>query len=369
VTNTGAGKAFNVALSDQLLADLTWSVSAGYTGWTTCAINGTQLLSCSVATLAAGASASVTVTAPVTSAFVFVSNPVANGTQLEIDGNVVPNGGLDWETAGFVSCLPQILGCSLDRSDKDPLDNAFGEGTKEDDAVPTIVTGGIPPEKSDLHRFYIRNNRALTNPADATSAVHDFLYLAWERVNNPNGTTNMDFEFNQSTQTSANGVTPVRTAGDVLIEYNLSSGGDNLTMLSHRWITSGTCALNGANPPCWGPAVSLAGAFTGAVNTLASIDDHIDPGDRTLSPFTFGEVKIDMQAAQFFSGQQCTSFGRAFLKSRSSDTFSSVIKDFVTPIPISITNCQPRTIPNTASVSATNVTAVSDNGQITVTVP
>jgi uncharacterized repeat protein (TIGR01451 family) len=371
VTNTGAGKAFDVALTDQLLADLTWTVTPGYTGWTTCAINGTQLLTCNLATLNAGASASVTVTAPVTSGFVFVPNPAANGTQLEIDGNVLPQGGLDWETPGFVSCVPQILGCSLDESkNSGSPDNAMVNGTKEDDPVPSLDFGGIPPEKSDLHRFYIRNNRALTNPADANSPVHDFLYLAWERVNNPNGTTNMDFEFNQSTTLSSNGQTPVRTAGDILIEYNLSSGGDNLTMLSHRWITSGNCALNGSKPPCWDAGVVLnPNAFTGAVNTLASIDDHIDPGDRTLSPFTFGEVRIDMQAAQFFTGQQCTSFGRAYLKSRSSDTFSSVIKDFISPVPISITNCTPRTIPNTASVSATNVTAITDDGQITVTVP
>ena len=33
-------------------------------------------------------------------------------------------------------------------------DDAFGQGTKEDTAVPTIVSGSIPPQKSDLTRFY-----------------------------------------------------------------------------------------------------------------------------------------------------------------------------------------------------------------------
>ncbi len=37
----------------------------------------------------------------------------------------------------------------------------------------------------------------------------------------------MDFEFNQSSVISTNGVTPVRTAGDVLIQYDLAKGGTN----------------------------------------------------------------------------------------------------------------------------------------------
>ena len=81
------------------------------------------------------------------------------------------------------------------------------------------------------------------------------------------------------------------------------------------------------------------------------------------------EASLDLTGSGIFTAGQCTSFGRAYLKSRSSDSFTAAIKDFVAPIPVSITNCQPATIPNTASVSATNVSAISDNGQITVTVP
>jgi uncharacterized repeat protein (TIGR01451 family) len=47
VTNDGLGKAFNVALNDQLLNTLSWTL--GTYDWTTCAISGAQLLTCSIA--------------------------------------------------------------------------------------------------------------------------------------------------------------------------------------------------------------------------------------------------------------------------------------------------------------------------------
>ena len=60
--------------------------------------------------------------------------------------------------------------------------------------------------------------------------------MFWRRVQEPNGTTNMDFEFNKSKDLSANGVTPVRTSGDVLIQYDLSQGGTSPTLCASRWI-------------------------------------------------------------------------------------------------------------------------------------
>jgi hypothetical protein len=115
---------------------------------------------------------------------------------------------------------------------------------------------------------------------------------------------------------------------------------------------------------------SLAGSFQGQANASGTVVDPLAPSaPRTLDVLTFGEGSIDLTASGIFTAGQCTSFGRAYLKSRSSDSFTAAIKDFVAPIPVSITNCQPATIPNTASVSATNVSAVSDGGLITVTVP
>ena len=67
-------------------------------------------------------------------------------------------------------------------------DDSFGQGTKENDANPTIVAGSIPPNKSDLKTFGVY--------PEAT-ANGKFLELFWSRVQSPQGTTNMDFELNQ----------------------------------------------------------------------------------------------------------------------------------------------------------------------------
>ena len=244
------------------------------------------------------------------------------------DGNLVVDGGgsaTDWATAPN----RQI---ALDKP-TGQQDDSFGNGTKEDTAVPTVVDGSIPNNKSDLTRFYVANEKASNK---------DFLYLAWERVQEPSGTTNMDFEFNQSKTLSSNGITPVRTAGDVLIKYDLSQGGTTPTLGFHRWTTSGTasqvCEANNSLP-CWGKVQALAGNFEGAINT-GTVTDPIPPNEpRTLSARTFGEAAINLTDSGIFPAGQCTAFGKAYLKSRSSDSFTAAVKDFVAPIDINVSNC------------------------------
>ena len=79
-----------------------------------------------------------------------------------------------------------------DRQDDAPSgsgDDAFGKGTKEDTAASSTVNGSIPPNKSDLKTFGVYAEDAGANK---------FMHLFWTRVQDPKGTTNMDFEFNQS---------------------------------------------------------------------------------------------------------------------------------------------------------------------------
>jgi hypothetical protein len=135
-------------------------------------------------------------------------------------------------------------------------DNSFGQGTKEDTAVPSVVDGSIRPNKSDLLTVGVVLERP---PAGGR-----FLHVYWHRVQEPQGTTNMDFEFNQSSTLSGNGVTPVRTSGDILIQYDLAQGGTN---------------------------------------------------------------------------PQCVAFGSAYLKSRSSDSFTAALKDFIAPEAVNISQC------------------------------
>ena len=52
---------------------------------------------------------------------------------------------------------------------------------------------------------------------------------------------------------------------------------------------------------------------------------------RTLSPKTFGEAAVNLTDSSIFPAGRCTSFGSGYLKSRSSDSFTAAIKDFVAP--------------------------------------
>ncbi|MEX2555595.1 MAG: prealbumin-like fold domain-containing protein [Actinomycetota bacterium] len=263
------------------------------------------------------------------------------GSNFEIDdGNLKLNGtapSIDWATV------------SEDRTNDDPsgasTDNSFAEGTKEEDAVPTIGVGGIPPNKSDLLTFGIYAETA-----------SNFLNMFWRRVQDPSGTTNMDFEFNQNTCATAsdpgctsNDVTPTRTPGDLLITYNLSNGGTNPTLFLHRWVTSPPCensqeggsgsnSLPQGEPGCWNVGVNLSGSgdADGSINQTAIPAAEAD-GLEAMSARTFGEAAVDLDA--IFAGQ-CITIGSAYLKSRSSDTFGSTMKDFIAPLEIDpIVNC------------------------------
>jgi hypothetical protein len=215
-------------------------------------------------------------------------------------------------------------------------DDSFGQGSKEDTAVPTVVSGSIPPNKSDLTTFGVYLE---TTPSGAR-----FLNLYWHRVQEPSGTTNMDFEFNQSKVLSGNGVTPVRTSGDLLIQYDLANGGTNPELFLSRWIdgtedaTAADCEAANALP-CWEDRVNLsaAGDATGSINTTAiPVGEADDLG--AISARTFGEAQLDFDALTGGTST-CTSFGSAYLKSRSSDSFTAALKDFIAPAELNLNNC------------------------------
>lgn len=195
-------------------------------------------------------------------------------------------------------------------------DDSFGQGAKEDTAVPTVVDGSIPPNKSDLKFFGVYQEG---------SSSTGFLNLYWSRVQDPQGTTNMDFEFNQSQVLSANGVTPVRTVGDLLITYDLAQGGTTAVLGKRTWTASG-----------WGPYTAFNTDAIGTVNT-SSIPSAEADGLGAHSARTFGEASIRMSS--IIPVGTCTTFGSAYLKSRSSDSFTAALKDFIAPVPVNITNC------------------------------
>ena len=154
----------------------------------------------------------------------------------------------------------------------------------------------------------------------------------------------MDFEFNQSSTLSANGVTPVRTEGDLLIQYDLSQGGTNPHLFVSRWVTrraaGSQCEATRSVEldPLLGHARQphRRGHATGSINTSAITAANAD-GLGAISARTFGEASVNFTA---LTGTRAVhSFGSAYLKSRSSDSFTAAMKDFIAPAPTNISNC------------------------------
>jgi hypothetical protein len=232
--------------------------------------------------------------------------------EIDLDANIVVDvaGNLDW--ANVAESRKSDLQTGQN-------DDSYGGGAKEDDACPSVGTGSIPNNKSDLKTF------AVYVEPGTTAGDPGYLHVAWSRVQDPTGTTLMDFEFNQSSTKCANGVNPIRTAGDFLIEYQIDQGGQQATLKLRTW--------TGA---AWGPETNLGASAIGTINT-SSITAANSDGFGALTPRTFGEASIDLDL--IFDDSKCTSFGSAFVKSRSSDAFNSALKDFIAPTPVSISNC------------------------------
>ena len=256
----------------------------------------------------------------------FASHPEVSlaGSNFEIDTDANlkvddPTPSIDWANVTEVRKQDTTSG---------PNDESFGNGTKEDTAAPSVVDGSIPPNKSDLKFFGVYQE------GDTSSG---FLNLFWSRVQDPSGTTNMDFEFNKKQCTpgqtpadpdcTANGITPIRSVGDLLITYDLSKGGTVPVLSIREWDGS-----------AWGPSTDLSSSSkaAGSINT-STIPAAQSDGLGSQDPRTFGEAQIALSA--IFSPGVCESFGSAYLKSRASDSFTAALKDFVPPAPVDIRNC------------------------------
>ena len=244
-------------------------------------------------------------------------------------------------------------------------DDSFGQGTKEDTAVPTVVSGSIPPQKSDLLNFGVYFE---------DSAQGRFLHMFWHRVQEPQGTTNMDFEFNQSSTISDNGVTPVRSAGDILVQYDLAQGGDHPELSVSEWLTTGAGSLCEASnkTPCWSTSVPLGADAVGSINAAAIPATESD-GLGDVSARTFGEATIDFDAVTE-STDECNAFAFVYLKSRSSDSFTAAVKDFIAPQNPGINSCGSLKVTKTkkhaaggGTVAASGVTFQVKQGATVVT--
>jgi uncharacterized repeat protein (TIGR01451 family) len=281
------------------------------------------------------------------------------------DGNMVVDttGHTDWE-----SFAPPVLRTLTDLP-SGTSDNSFTQGTHEDDPNVVIASGSVPPNKNDLTRAYA---------ASQTISGETFLYLAWERQPNPDGSANIDFELNQNATagdfTKPGALTINRTEGDILITYDFGgSGTPDLGLLT--WLTAGNghsnsdCEASGAKLPCWGDRIDLNPSSNppaeSGVNGTA-IDEVFAGGQ--LSAGSFGEAKIDLSAVPgVFTPDTCKEFGDWFVKSRSSgSSIDAELKDFIAPAPIQVSNCAAPTISTTLSETKGSIgDSVHDSATLT----
>jgi len=238
---------------------------------------------------------------------------------LKVDDTAPPS--LDWANVTEIRATDKVNGTG---------DNSYSGGVKEDTVCPSETTDSIPPNKSDLLSFHVYREPGVgTHPG--------FLNLAWSRVSEPSGTTLMDFEFNQSSTACTSGPNVVRTAGDLLIEYAIDQGGAQAAITARTWSGTAwgpTTNLTANNPLC-GNAPCAAGTINSSPIPAAESDGLITSGSKQAR--TFGEAQFDLRL--IFQPNKCSSFGSAMLKSRSSDAFTSQLKDFVAPVPINLQNC------------------------------
>src|SRR5262249_24950763 len=237
------------------------------------------------------------------------TSSVLDGSNFEIDtdANLTVDGGgtcIDWLADGSGSAFRAGV---LTKADKPtgPNDDSFGQGSKEDDPNPTIVTGSIPNNKSALTNFGLY-------PEIAPNAK--VLDLFWTSVQSPHGTTNMDFELNQKfcdpsaptpTTCSTNNVTPARTVGDKLITYDLANGGTVPEISIRTWGGS-----------AWGAPTDLtaSGGAIGSINSSA-IGATNSGGLGALDSLSLREAAISFDTLlPHFQPRQCGARWPAFVK-------------------------------------------------------
>jgi hypothetical protein len=284
------------------------------------------------------------------------------GANLTLDGS---SPCLDWTTKGpgaGSGVAADLTSGVLVKPDKPTGtgDDSFTQGTSEGSTTPTIATGSIPPNKSDLKQFGIYKE---------SNATGKFLNLFWTRVNAPSGTVDMDFELNKlscdgtATMCSDNSpsnqpasyVTPLRSQGDRLITYDLASGGTVPTISIYTWTGNATSGS-------WTGQQVISGAGGEALGSInwSAIASGDSGGIGAQDPLTFGEVSISYKAI-FGSGGTtgCGTFGSVYLKSRSSNTFTDELKDFVAPENVQITNCASLTTNASNQVTAQTLSATN----------
>jgi len=215
-------------------------------------------------------------------------------------------------------------------------DSAFAGGSKETQPGGWDLDtedGGVTPAKSNI--------------LDAWSAVDQpgadtFLYLAFTREA-ASGTTFLTFELNHDDRLWHNGRAriPCRRTGDLQISYE--PHGNTVQVLIRRWTTTATDPDTGC-------------ATTGRLDTSGEVEANVDaqgalnaaaiasrlPGTigGTVPAGRFGEAALNLaRLLEDAFGDGCMAFSSIWMHSRSSNSISSNMQDYVAPRSLAVRSC------------------------------
>src|SRR5437867_7983828 len=261
----------------------------------------------------------------------FAGNTVGS---FEIDGNLVvdhlvpPAEPIDWYSSPFPAALTTFT------DGTGSTDDAFGQGSKENDqSTWSCITGSAPPKDDLVNEISINGAPPVAGEIafrffPVSGVQKQFLYADWSRLSN-NGDAHIDYEFNQA-DPSTNPVPscpqlPVRPRGDFLISFDTVNGAASITVSAFTWNGTTFAPLS---------AVSQGMLWDAAVNIAPSISGLTASGINL-----FGELALNV--SDTIGTIACNKVLFVSMKTRASTSLSAEVKDRTRIKPVNFTVINP----------------------------
>jgi len=251
----------------------------------------------------------------------------------EIDGNLVvdhlvpPAEPIDWKSNPFPAALTTFT------DGTGSTDDAFGQGSKENDqSTWSCITGSAPAKDDLVNEISINGAPPVAGEiafrfSPVSGVQKQFLYADWSRLSN-NGDAHIDYEFNQA-DPSTNPVPscpqlPLRTPGDFVISFDTQFGGAIINVSAFTWNGTTFAPLSlGSQGTLWDAAVNAAPSITGLTVTGTNL---------------FGELALNV--SDTIGTIPCNKVLFVSMKTRSSTSLSAALQDRtkVKPVNFTVTN-------------------------------
>src|SRR5436190_5121744 len=250
------------------------------------------------------------------------------------DVSTPPDGVNDIDWQALAGTIPTTI-------DNNAVDSMFEGGDKESEpGAWGIATkaGGVTPSKDNLLAAWSTSSPNVSGPPNT------YLDLAFTREAATGNTFNT-FELNQLAQTWNNGQSNIacRTTGDLLISYEVASGGSpiNVDIVVYRWTSTTVDAATGCGKTGTFQQIDPAPNAEASMNNTA-ITNFLSPGTlgSSFAQGTFGEAALNLTAILSAANlNACENFGQISMHTRSSTSIDSQLQDYIVPVPVLVRSC------------------------------